>query len=64
MVPDPEDVGKSFDAHGMFNKDFKDLTARERKTLRDAKARRCVTHACHTRNTHHDTCVTHITTHA
>ena len=41
MVPDPDDVGKSYDAQSMFNKDFKDLTARERKTLRDAKARRC-----------------------
>jgi uncharacterized protein (DUF488 family) len=44
LVPDPADAGKMYDAQTMFNKDFKNLTARERKMLKEAKQMRCALH--------------------
>lgn len=40
MVPDPKDVGKPVDSYGVYGKDYKDLTNRERKELKNLKVQR------------------------
>mmetsp|Transcript_3680 Transcript_3680/g.7159 ORF Transcript_3680/g.7159 Transcript_3680/m.7159 type:complete len:674 (+) Transcript_3680:619-2640(+) len=46
MVPDPKDVGKPVDSYGVYGKDYKDLTNRERKELKNLKVQRM--RRCHT----------------